>query len=85
MLPMPGSKPTNLCFGGPDLDVVYVAVDDPGVIIEYPIGVRGDRLNFCPSRFEKHKWSLMLDHGDAAIPGSRQLPRVEPPDLSLTH
>lgn len=85
MLPTPGAKPTNVCFGGSNLDVVYVAVDDPGVIIEYPIGVQGDRLNFCPSGLENHKWTSVLEHGDPALPGSRRLPMVVPPDLSLAH
>ncbi len=85
ILPMPGRKPTNLCFGGANLDAVYVAVDDPGVIIEYHLGTRGDRLNFCPSRAERHAWSSVIADPSFALPGRRELPRVEPPDLFPVH
>jgi sugar lactone lactonase YvrE len=85
VLPTPGTKPTNLCFGGEALDACYVAVDDPGVIIEYRLGIAGDRLNFCPSRSENHSWWRVMADTSMALPGRRTLPRTEPPTLQLAH
>ena len=85
VLPVPGAKPTNLCFAGPELSLTYVAVDDPGVIMEYDIGARGNRLNFCPSRVERHSWSSVIADQAVRLPGRRELTRVEPPDLTLSH
>ena len=59
-LPTGGRKATNVCFGGPDYDVLYVTVDDPGTIIRYDLGVRGHRLSFCPSLVLDHPWAKML-------------------------
>lgn len=59
-LPTGGRKATNVCFGGPDYDVLYVTVDDPGTIIRYDLGVRGHRLSFCPSLVTDHPWAKML-------------------------
>ena len=85
ILPVPGTKPTNLCFGGPDLETTYVAIDDPGVIVEYHLGVRGDRINFCPSRFDPHPWLSAIADASVPLPGRRALPRVEPPALFHNH
>jgi gluconolactonase len=59
-VPSGGRKPTNVCFGGEDLQQLYVTVDDPGTLIRFELGVRGDRLQFCPSRSADHPWAGML-------------------------
>ena len=28
LLPVPGGQPSNLCFGGPDFDELYVTIQD---------------------------------------------------------
>jgi gluconolactonase len=53
-------KPTNVCFGGPEHDQLYVTVDEPGTLVRYQMDVQGDRLNFCPSRVSGHPWGRML-------------------------
>ena len=53
-------KPTNVCFGGPKHDQLYVTVDEPGTLVRYGMDVQGDRLNFCPSRASRHPWGRML-------------------------
>ena len=56
-----GNRTTNLCFGGPDFDTLYVTVDDLGAMVTIPIGVKGHRLPFCPSTWEgEHPWAKML-------------------------
>ncbi len=85
VLRMPGTTPTNLCFGGPNLDLVYVAVDDLGVILEYAPGVQGDRINFCPSRVKDHAWMAVILDGAMPLPGRRVIDRVESPPLGQYH
>jgi len=55
-----GSRPTNVCFGGPDLDELYVTVDDLGIMIAIRLGVVGQRLHFCPSTVPDHPWAARL-------------------------
>jgi gluconolactonase len=59
-MPTGGRKPTNVCFGGPAYDELFVTVDDTASIIRYPVGVEGHRLSFCPSLSDVHPWSDML-------------------------
>ncbi len=59
-LAVDGRNPTNVCFGGPDFDVLYTTVDDVGSLVAAHIGRRGDRLNFCPSGVRGHPWEPML-------------------------
>jgi sugar lactone lactonase YvrE len=59
-IPVAGSHPTNLCFAGPTLDHLVVSVDDVGELQEIDLGVKGDRLNFCPSRRPDHPWTVAL-------------------------
>lgn len=59
-IPTGGVRTTNVCFGGPDLDTLYVTVDDLGVLVSIPIGARGYQLPFCPSRSPHHPWARML-------------------------
>jgi gluconolactonase len=59
-IPTGARKPTNVCFGGPNHDQLYVTVDDPGTLVRYAMDVQGDRLNFCPSRVASHPWARML-------------------------
>ena len=62
-----GCRTTNLCFGGPDFDTLYVTVDDLGAMLTIPIGVKGYRLPFCPSTWEgEHPWAKMLPQPPAA-------------------
>jgi gluconolactonase len=64
--PTGGRKPTNLCFGGPAYDELFVTVDDSASIIRYRLGVEGHRLSFCPSLHDDHPWSSMLPPGHRA-------------------
>jgi gluconolactonase len=59
-IPAGGQSPTNVCFGGEELDTMFVTVDDTGEITTIPAGVRGQRLNFCPSLSADHPWAAML-------------------------
>jgi gluconolactonase len=59
-LKAPGTFPTNVCFGGPAHDQLYVTVDDLGTLVVYNIGIPGDRINFCPSAVPDHPWRAML-------------------------
>jgi gluconolactonase len=64
-IPIVGTQPTNVCFGGPDHDTLFVTVNDSGTIVTIPLGVPGYRLPFCPSSIADHPWCKML-------PGSTQ-------------
>jgi gluconolactonase len=55
-----GTAPTNVCFGGEDFSALFVTLDDLGEIAAIPVGVQGQRLNFCPSQWLNHPWSKML-------------------------
>lgn len=79
ILPIPGTKPTNICFAGADLTDCYIAVDDPGVIIKYPLGIEGDRINFCPSKVAHHAWQEVIVDKSISLPGRRNLPVQEAP------
>ncbi|MDD5370286.1 MAG: SMP-30/gluconolactonase/LRE family protein [Anaerolineaceae bacterium] len=59
-IPTGGVRPTNVCFGGPNHDTLFVTIDDLGTIVKIPIGIRGYRLPFCPSSYANHPWSKML-------------------------
>jgi gluconolactonase len=59
-IPTGGIRPTNVCFGGPDHDNLFVTIDDLGTMVTIPIGVPGYRLPFCPSVWADHPWSKML-------------------------
>jgi len=54
------SRPTNACFGGPDLDTLYVTGDDLGRLVSIPTSVSGHRLPLCPSASEDDPWCRML-------------------------
>jgi gluconolactonase len=59
-IPTGGIRPTNVCFGGPNFDTLYVTIDDLGTMVTIPIGIPGYRLPFCPSATANHHWSKML-------------------------
>jgi gluconolactonase len=59
-IPTPGRIPTNVCFGGPRHDQLFVSVDDIGELIVYDIGVEGAVLPFCPSQRSDHPWAGRL-------------------------
>jgi gluconolactonase len=59
-IPTSGNRPTNVCFGGPAFDALFVTVDDLGTLVTIPVGVPGYRLPFCPSHTGAHPWSAML-------------------------
>lgn len=65
-VPTGGYKPTNVCFGGPGYDELFVTVDDTASIVRYALGVPGHRLSFCPSLRDAHPWSAMLPRGPEA-------------------
>ena len=74
-IPAPGDLPTNLCFGGDRLEVLYVTVDDPGLLVSYKPGVLGRDIPFSPRLIENHPFAGMcLPLGRAAsLPGHRKL------------
>lgn len=55
-----GLRPTNVCFGGLQLDTLCVTIDDLGVLVTLAVGITGQRLNFCPSAVKDHRWSSLL-------------------------
>jgi len=59
-IPTCGIRPTNVCFGGPKHDSLFVTIDDLGTIVNIPTGGPGYRLPFCPSATADHPWSKML-------------------------
>jgi gluconolactonase len=59
-IPTGGVQPTNVCFGGPEHDTLFVTVNDLGTMVSFHIGVTGYRLPFCPSIWTDHPWSKML-------------------------
>lgn len=59
-IPTGGVRPTNVCFGGPNHDTLFVTIDDLGTMVTIPIGIKGYRLPFCPSGSENHPWAKML-------------------------
>jgi gluconolactonase len=56
----PGVNPTNVCFGGPGHSQLFVTIDDPGTLVAFALGVRGDRINFCPTDASSHPWAPVL-------------------------
>lgn len=73
----PGDLPTNTCFGGSDLETLFVAIDDPGLIVGYRPGARGRDIAFTPRRIVGHAFAPLCRPGGAAasLPGHRPLPR----------
>jgi gluconolactonase len=59
-IPTGGTRPTNVCFGGPDFDTLFVTIDNLGTMVTVKVGVPGYRLPFCPSSNTAHPWSKML-------------------------
>jgi gluconolactonase len=59
-IPTGGVKTTNVCFGGPDHDELFVTQENLGAVLRFRLGVPGDRLQFCPSRVEDHPWLTLL-------------------------
>jgi gluconolactonase len=59
-IPTTGNRPTNVCFGGPDLTTLYVTVDDLGTFVSIAGDAPGYRLPFCPSRRSDHPWTRHL-------------------------
>jgi sugar lactone lactonase YvrE len=64
-----GRKATNVCFGGPRYDDLYVTVDDTSSIVRFALGVQGHRLAFCPSTMAQHPWAAMLRQPSTVEPG----------------
>ena len=56
----PGVNPTNVCFAGPSHADLFVTIDDPGTLIAFELGVKGDRINFCPTDASQHPWAPVL-------------------------
>ena len=58
---VPGSQPTNVCFGGAHSACsLYVTVDDAGTLVELEGPTEGMTLPFCPSTFSTHPFSSAL-------------------------
>jgi gluconolactonase len=60
LIETPGDNPTNVCFGGTGHAQLFVTVDDPGTLVAFDPGVRGDRINFCPTGASAHPWAPVL-------------------------
>lgn len=73
-IPTGGVKTTNVCFGGPEHDELFVTQENFGAVLRYRLGVPGDRLQFCPSRSKEHPWQTLL-------PRRQPLGSARPPDL----
>jgi gluconolactonase len=56
-----GPTPTNVCFGGPNHDELFVTQDDLAAVLRFRLGIPGARLSFCPSLDPAHPWAAMLD------------------------
>jgi gluconolactonase len=59
-IPTGGIRPTNVCFGGPNHETLFVTIDDLGTMVTIPNEIKGYRLPFCPSGWENHPWAKML-------------------------
>jgi len=60
-LAVPGSLPTNVCFGGArGACNLYVTVDDAGTLVEFEAPTEGMTLPFCPSTLSTHPFSAAL-------------------------
>jgi gluconolactonase len=59
-IPTGGIRPTNVCFGGPSHDTLYITIDDLGTMVTIPAGTPGYRLPFCPTMRTDHPWAKML-------------------------
>lgn len=59
-IPTGGPRATNVCFGGPDHDQLFVTQDDLGQVLRFDIKVVGARLPYCPSLRHDHPWSARL-------------------------
>lgn len=59
-LPSGGARTTNVCFGGPKHDQLFVTVDDLAALIVFDLGIEGYRLPFCPSSRTDHPWAKRL-------------------------
>ncbi|WP_223880640.1 SMP-30/gluconolactonase/LRE family protein [Roseococcus microcysteis] len=44
---MPEPMPTNICFGGPGLDVAYITLSTTGKLVSMPWREKGLRLPYC--------------------------------------
>ncbi|WP_086471971.1 hypothetical protein [Devosia lucknowensis] len=44
---MPDSHPTNICFGGPNLQTAYVTLSHSGTVAETPWSRPGLRLHWA--------------------------------------
>ena len=60
-IPTGGPTPTSVCFGGPNLDELFVTQDDLGAVVRFRLGIPGARLSFCPSLDPARPWAAMLD------------------------
>lgn len=60
-IPTGGPTPTNVCFGGPNHDELFVTQDDLGALLRFRLGIPGARLSFCPSLDPAHPWTNVLD------------------------
>ena len=46
---VPGRNPTNLCFGGRDMDTLFVTLDDVDQLVALQAPYPGVSIQFCPS------------------------------------
>lgn len=62
---VPGTLPTNVCFGGDDGRQLIITVDDTGQMISTPREIPGKVLSFCPSRRNVAEWASALESTEA--------------------
>lgn len=61
---VPGVRPTNVCFGGPGHDALFVTMDDTLELVQLQVGQRGGVLPHCPSQVVDHPFGAALSHLD---------------------
>jgi gluconolactonase len=61
ILRVPGERPTNVCFGGPRNDRLYITIDDTSELVEYALTSPGRPLPFSPSGQNDHPFTRALE------------------------
>ena len=65
---VPGRNPTNICFGGPDMETLFVTLDDTDQVVAVTAPHAGAPVQFCPSistaaAFDR--WAALIDASPA--------------------
>lgn len=65
---VPGRDPTNLCFGGPEMNMLFVTLDDTDQLIAQRVPCQGATIQFCPSASEPpsyEHWLHLIENSPA--------------------